>query len=206
MAVWLIITGFGLDNWISTFLYTHSQSIFSRALHPWLPRTRSILISDLIRFCTTYIVSRWTHTKHIRCPATDICESHRKHFFLYCCIYCALHSNGSYPTVACVFVAAGMRLPSRCLEMALHVTAPCSPLKVNRLALLATCFMLVSLLACSSTLKMEVTCSRKHPLAFRKLHGIISEKTDLFITTAMRTSDPTNIIHVFVCPFYIYVR
>jgi hypothetical protein len=28
-----------------------------------------------------------------------------------------LHSNGSYSTVACVFVAAGMCLPSRCLAM-----------------------------------------------------------------------------------------
>jgi hypothetical protein len=45
---------------------------------------------------------------------------------------------------------------------------PCSPLKVNRRlgvtcrlhiqALLATCFTLVSCLACSSTLKMEATC------------------------------------------------
>jgi hypothetical protein len=35
----------------------------------------------------------------------------------------------------------------------------CSPLKVNWLALLGTCFMLVSCMAYSSTLKMEVTCS-----------------------------------------------
>jgi hypothetical protein len=37
----------------------------------------------------------------------DICEPHRKHLFLYCCIYSALHSNGSYPIVACVSVVAG---------------------------------------------------------------------------------------------------
>jgi hypothetical protein len=47
----------------------------------------------------------------------DIREPHRKHLFLYCCIYSALHSNGSYPIVACVFVAAGVYLPSRCTEM-----------------------------------------------------------------------------------------
>jgi hypothetical protein len=54
MAPWLIITGFGLDNWIYWLLllqsplitinYHNSQSIFSRTLLPWLPRTRSILL------------------------------------------------------------------------------------------------------------------------------------------------------------------
>jgi hypothetical protein len=44
----------------------------------------------------------------------DICEPHRKHLFLYCCIYSALHSNGIYLIVTCVFVVAGMCLPSRC--------------------------------------------------------------------------------------------
>jgi hypothetical protein len=62
---------------------------------------------------TTYIVSRKIHIKHIRCPAVDICEPHRKHHFLYC-ISSALHSNGSYPIVASIFVVAGMCLPSRC--------------------------------------------------------------------------------------------
>jgi hypothetical protein len=52
----------------------------------------------------------------------DICEPHRKRLFLYCCIYSALHNYGSYPIVACVSVAAGMCLPSRCLEMGLYVT------------------------------------------------------------------------------------
>jgi hypothetical protein len=33
-----------------------------------------------------------------------IYANHRKHLFLYCCSYSALHSNGSYPIVACVFV------------------------------------------------------------------------------------------------------
>jgi hypothetical protein len=32
------------------------------------------------------------------------------------------HSNGSYAIVVCIFVDAGMYLPSRCLEMGLHVT------------------------------------------------------------------------------------
>jgi hypothetical protein len=56
------------------------------------------------------------HRKHIRWRAIDICEPHRKHLFLYC-IYSALHSNGRYP-----IVAAGVCLPSSCLEMCPHVT------------------------------------------------------------------------------------
>jgi hypothetical protein len=50
----------------------------------------------------------------------DICEPYRKHLLFYC-IYGALHSNGSYPIVAWVFIAAGICLLSRCLEMGLHV-------------------------------------------------------------------------------------
>jgi hypothetical protein len=52
MSPWLIITGFGLDDWIYEHLlvqsliiiinYNNSQSIFSRTLLPWLPRTLSI--------------------------------------------------------------------------------------------------------------------------------------------------------------------
>jgi hypothetical protein len=51
MAPWLIITGFGLDfltpylqSLLITINYNGSQSIFSRSLLPWLPRTRSILL------------------------------------------------------------------------------------------------------------------------------------------------------------------
>jgi hypothetical protein len=32
-------------------------------------------------------------------------------------VYSAMHSNGNYSIVACVFVAAGMCLPSRCLAI-----------------------------------------------------------------------------------------
>jgi hypothetical protein len=51
-----------------------------------------------------------------------ICELHREHFFLYCCTYSALHSNGSYPIVACVFVVTGMCLPSRFPAAGVHVS------------------------------------------------------------------------------------
>jgi hypothetical protein len=42
--------------------------------------------------------------------------------FLYCFIYGALHSNGSYPIVACVFFIAGTYMPSSCSATGLHVT------------------------------------------------------------------------------------
>jgi hypothetical protein len=136
MAPWLIMTGLGLDDSINLHLlvqslvitinYNNSQSIFSRTLLPWLPRTRSFLVLvlrlTLIYDWTIYIVSRRIHRKHIRFLAMDICEPHRKHRVLYCCIYSALHSNGSYPIVACIFVAAGMCLPSSCQQTGVHVT------------------------------------------------------------------------------------
>jgi hypothetical protein len=119
---------FGLGDWIYWHLlynFSESQSVFSWTLLPWLPRTRPILILLLfllIRSCTTCIVSRLTHRKYIRCLAVDMWKPHRKHLFFYCCIYSALHSNGSNPIVAAIFIAAGMCLPSCCLEMGLHVT------------------------------------------------------------------------------------
>jgi hypothetical protein len=60
-----------------------------------------------------------------RYSAMDICEPHRKHLLRHGSIVAFTapsHSNGSYPIVACVFVAAGMCLPSRCLETGVHVT------------------------------------------------------------------------------------
>jgi hypothetical protein len=65
----------------------------------------SFLLSFSFYDWTTYIVS--------------ICEPHRKHPSLHCCVYNPVHSNGNYPTV-CVFVAAGICLPSTCLEKGLQ--------------------------------------------------------------------------------------
>jgi hypothetical protein len=70
----------------------------------------------------------------------DICEPHRKHLFLYCCIYSAVHSNGNYPIVSCVFFAAGMCLQCRCPELGLHVTILSSRL---HLSLPSSLFLLV---------------------------------------------------------------
>jgi hypothetical protein len=53
-------------------------------------------------------------------------------------------------------------------------------------------FMLVSCLAYSSTLKLDVTCSSEFQLTFNRLHGVISQKLELFITTAVITSDATR--------------
>jgi hypothetical protein len=61
-------------------------------------------------------------------------------------------------------------------------------------ALLATCFMLVCCLPYSSTLKMEVTCSSDNVgwLSTYYLQRVISQKTGLFIITAVRTLNPTQ--------------
>jgi hypothetical protein len=43
-----------------------------------------------------------------------------------------------------------------------------------------------------SQTKMEETCSSESQLIFNGLYGVISEKIILFITTAVRTSNPTT--------------
>jgi hypothetical protein len=58
---------------------------------------------------------------------------------------------------------------------------------VARIALLATCFMLVSCLGYSSTLKVEETCSSGMSVIFNRIQGVISQKTELFIFTAVKT-------------------
>jgi hypothetical protein len=54
-------------------------------------------------------------------------------------------------------------------------------------------FMLVSCLAYSLTLEMGATCSSKTSVDFSRLHGIISQKTELFITTTVWTSNPATV-------------
>jgi hypothetical protein len=48
-----------------------------------------------------------------------------------------------------------------------------------------------------STLKMEAACSSGTSVTFNGLHGDISQKIELFITTAVETSNPTT--HVQIC-------
>jgi hypothetical protein len=47
-----------------------------------------------------------------------------------------------------------------------------------------------------STLKMEATWSPKYQLTFKGLHGVISMMTELFIITAVRTSNATELFTV----------
>jgi hypothetical protein len=71
----------------------------------------------------------------------------------------------------------------------LSVITPCVKL------LLA--FTLVSCWAYSSTLKMEAICSSKCWLPFNGLHGVIPQKVELFIITAVSASNPAylDLIH-----------
>lgn len=118
MGPWLIMTGSGFDDWIYWHLHVqflvitincnNSQSSaepffldcrglvpFSFSFYNWL------LIYDR----NTYIISRWTHPLPSN-GYTCVCEPQRKHCFLCCCIYSALHRNGSYLIVACVSIVA----------------------------------------------------------------------------------------------------
>jgi hypothetical protein len=53
--------------------------------------------------------------------------------------------------------------------------------------------MLISSLAYSSNLKVEVTCFIKNvSMTFNGLHGVISQKAEVFIMATVRTSNPTN--------------
>jgi hypothetical protein len=51
----------------------------------------------------------------------------------------------------------------------------------------------------SSTLMMETTCLSE-TLTFNGIHGVISQKTELFITTGVSTSNPTFPYSIFI-PF-----
>jgi hypothetical protein len=54
-------------------------------------------------------------------------------------------------------------------------------------------FILGSSLTYSLTLKIEVTCSSQHQLTFNGLHRIKSQNKKLFITTAVRTTNPKKL-------------
>jgi hypothetical protein len=51
-----------------------------------------------------------------------------------------------------------------------------------------SCWFLAELI--SSALKMEAICSPKRLLTLNRLHGVISQKMILFITTTVKTSNP----------------
>jgi hypothetical protein len=90
-----------------------------------------------------------------------------------------------------------------------------SPLKVNRIFrgtadYLLPFFMLVSWEAYSSTLMMEEIRFSETSVGFQ-LHGVVSQKIQFFIITAVRTSNPTKMFltvfrdkfkHRSSCTFY----
>jgi hypothetical protein len=125
---WLIITGFWV-GWLDlvtpscmisqSVTMTHSQSSGVPSFLECLgPAPFSFSFCDwLLSFdWTTYIVSRRIHKEHVHRPAMDTCEQHRKHLFLYCCIYSAFHSNGLVRIRCCgnVFTAPLPRNGSIC--------------------------------------------------------------------------------------------
>jgi hypothetical protein len=63
---------------------------------------------------------------------------------------------------------------------------------IRERVLIAACFILVSCLDYYSTLKMEAKCSSETSFHFNGLHGVTSQKIELFTTTVVRTSNPTG--------------
>jgi hypothetical protein len=83
IGAWLIITCYGLDVWIywrlrcinslSESINNNPQSIFSRTLLPWLPRTRSILVLFLR---LTPPVSEWVILRPTVSRTVCLCVKH----------------------------------------------------------------------------------------------------------------------------------
>jgi hypothetical protein len=64
--------------------------------------------------------------------------------------------------------------------------------RVSRCLFLPSAFTMVSYPAYSSTLLMEAICASETSVDFQRTTRLISQKIALFITTAVRTSDPTR--------------
>jgi hypothetical protein len=87
-------TGFGFDDriyWTFIQLITTVHRSVTLSSSDW---TLQWNYFDFQLNCYCWLLVTWPrvgpeHMKHIRCPAMDICEPHRKHLFC-CCIYNAV--------------------------------------------------------------------------------------------------------------------
>jgi hypothetical protein len=116
MTAWLILTGFGLDDWFYRQLVLQSLVITINLQ----PNHSFLIVEDSLHSCSLsfydwLLIYEWTIYMVSR-------QNHRKHCFLYCYIYSLLHSNGSYPVVVCICIAVKMCLPSCFPVTGLHVT------------------------------------------------------------------------------------
>jgi hypothetical protein len=76
------------------------------------------------------------------------------------------------------------------LKIYWHFQGILSPHLQGQAISLSLAFTLVSRSAYSLTLKMEQTFYSKSRLAFNRLHDVIPQKIEIFITTIVRTSNP----------------
>jgi hypothetical protein len=96
----------------------HVESSLSRRI-PFLAFLLSHLLLPSPELYTLLILSAWDPLY------LTLRRTYRKHRFLYRCegVFTApLYSNGSYSIVACVFIAAGMCLPSPCISVGMYFT------------------------------------------------------------------------------------
>jgi hypothetical protein len=76
------------------------------------------------------------------------------------------------------------------MDWYLRTFSNCSIFWDTTLAMLVTCFHAGFLLHLYFDLENGWHVLPKRPWIFNELHGVISQKIELFITTAMRTSNP----------------
>jgi hypothetical protein len=101
-------------NNIYIYIYIYQQTQLSIIVGFLLYRLRSDFTEN------TSIAQQWIYVNHTENTASSIV------------VFTApVHRNGSYPIVACIFVAMGMCLPNCCQEMGLHVVIPFQPCKSN---------------------------------------------------------------------------
>jgi hypothetical protein len=98
---------------------------------------------------------------------------------------------------------------------------PCSPARINqrlggpyrlylqetskKQARIAACFLLVSCLAYSSTLKMEAICSSEMLIGFYRTTWYYTQEDRIFIVTAVRTPNST-LLYLFGVFFQNYFK
>jgi hypothetical protein len=99
-----------------------SQADFQLTTELWLTSNWTLLYSFVLLYTSSVVILIWfCSVLLIGSPGRPI-ENTASSIVVFTALF---HSNGSYLIVTCVFIAAGMCLPSCSLAMGLHVTVHC---------------------------------------------------------------------------------